>query len=152
MTQYFREGIEEMAEHNGLTYEETLEQLKQHYDGYHFSINSEDIFNPYSIINALDDKEFNSYWFTSGTPTFLIELMQQKNLDMMDLNDIWARAKRFDVPTETITDPVPVLFQSGYLTIKDMTSCWVCITSVFLIKKLDKAFRKVFANIIPLQR
>ncbi len=118
LTQYFREGIEEMAEHNGLTYEETLEQLKQHYDGYHFSINSEDIFNPYSIINALDDKEFNSYWFTSGTPTFLIELMQQKNLDMMDLNDIWARAKRFDVPTETITDPVPVLFQSGYLTIK----------------------------------
>ena len=67
LTQYFREGIEEMAEHNGLTYEETLEQLKQHYDGYHFSINSEDIFNPYSIINALDDKEFNSYWFTSGT-------------------------------------------------------------------------------------
>ena len=118
LTQYFREGIEEMAEHNGLTYEETLQQLKQHYDGYHFSINSEDIFNPYSIINALDDKEFNSYWFTSGTPTFLIELMQQKNLDMMDLNDIWARAKRFDVPTEMITDPVPVLFQSGYLTIK----------------------------------
>ena len=118
LTQYFREGIEEMAEHNGFTYEETLEQLKQHYDGYHFSINSEDIFNPYSIINALDDKEFNSYWFTSGTPTFLIELMQQKNLDMMDLNDIWARAKRFDVSTETITDPVPVLFQSGYLTIK----------------------------------
>ncbi len=118
LTQYFREGIEEMAEHNGLTYEETLEQLKLHYDGYHFSINSEDIFNPYSIINALDDKELNSYWFTSGTPTFLIELMQQKNLDMMDLNEIWARAKRFDVPTDTITDPVPVLFQSGYLTIK----------------------------------
>ena len=64
LTQYFREGIEEMAEHNGLTYEETLQQLKQHYDGYHFSINSEDIFNPYSIINALDDKELNSYWFT----------------------------------------------------------------------------------------
>ena len=64
LSHYFREGIEEMAEHNGLTYEETLQQLGQHYDGYHFSINSEDIFNPYSIINALDDKEFNSYWFT----------------------------------------------------------------------------------------
>ncbi len=72
----------------GLTYEETLEQLKQHYDGYHFSINSEDIFNPYSIINALDDKEFNSYWFTSGTPTFLVELLQQKNLDMLNLDDL----------------------------------------------------------------
>ena len=96
LTQYFREGIEEMAEHNGLTYEETLQQLKQHYDGYHFSINSEDIFNPYSIINALDDKEFNSYWFTSGTPTFLVELLQQKNLDMLNLDDLWIQASRFD--------------------------------------------------------
>ena len=86
LTQYFREGIEEMAEHNGLTYEETLRQLKQHYDGYHFSINSEDIFNPYSIINALDD--------------------------------LWIQASRFDTPTERLTDPIPVLFQSGYLTIK----------------------------------
>ena len=86
LTQYFREGIEEMAEHNGLTYEETLQQLKQHYDGYHFSINSEDIFNPYSIINALDD--------------------------------LWIQASRFDTPTERLTDPIPVLFQSGYLTIK----------------------------------
>lgn len=118
LTQYFREGIEEMAEHNGLTYEETLEQLKQHYDGYHFSINSEDIFNPYSIINALDDKEFNSYWFTSGTPTFLVELLQQKNLDMLNLDDLWIQASRFDTPTERLTDPIPVLFQSGYLTIK----------------------------------
>jgi hypothetical protein len=118
LTQYFREGIEEMAEHNGLTYEETLEQLKQHYDGYHFSINSEDIFNPYSIINALDDKEFNSYWFTSGTPTFLVELLQPKNLDMLNLDDLWVNDDRFDTPTEKLTDPIPVLFQSGYLTIK----------------------------------
>ena len=95
-----------------------MEQLKQHYDGYHFSIHSEDIFNPYSIINALDDKEFNSYWFTSGTPTFLIELMQQKNLDMLNLNDLWINDDRFDTPTEKLTDPIPVLFQSGYLTIK----------------------------------
>ena len=118
LTQYFREGIEEMAEHNGLTYEETLQQLKQHYDGYHFSINSEDIFNPYSIINALDDKEFNSYWFTSGTPTFLVVLLQQKNLDMLNLDDLWVNDDRFDTPTEKLTDPIPVLFQSGYLTIK----------------------------------
>lgn len=118
LTQYFREGIEEMAEHNGLTYEETLRQLRQHYDGYHFSINSEDIFNPYSIINALDDKEFNSYWFTSGTPTFLAELLQQKNLDMLNLDDLWINDDRFDTPTEKLTDPIPVLFQSGYLTIK----------------------------------
>ena len=114
----FRDGIKAMAEYNDLTVEETITQLKEHYDGYHFSPNCPDIFNPYSIINALDDKDFNSYWFTSGTPTFLIELLQKENIDMLHLDNIWARESRFDVPTERITDPIPVLYQSGYLTIK----------------------------------
>ena len=115
----FKEGIEAMAEHNGLTIEETIEQLKEHYDGYHFTPNCPDIFNPYSIINALDDKDFNSYWFTSGTPTFLIELLQQNGMDMLQLDNLWTRESRFDVPTDKITDPIPVLYQSGYLTIKE---------------------------------
>ena len=115
----FKEGIEALAEHNGLTIEETIEQLKEHYDGYHFTPNCPDIFNPYSIINALDDKDFNSYWFTSGTPTFLIELLQQNGMDMLQLDNLWARESRFDVPTDKITDPIPVLYQSGYLTIKE---------------------------------
>ena len=115
----FKEGIKAIAEHNGLTIEETIEQLKEHYDGYHFTPNCPDIFNPYSIINALDDKDFNSYWFTSGTPTFLIELLQQNGMDMLQLDNLWARESRFDVPTDKITDPIPVLYQSGYLTIKE---------------------------------
>ena len=115
----FKEGIEEMAEYNGLTFDETVEQLKQHYDGYHFSQNSPDIFNPYSIINALDDKDFNSYWFSSGTPTFLIELLQNNGVDMLRLNKLWVKDSRFDAPTDKITDPIPVLYQSGYLTIKE---------------------------------
>ena len=115
----FKEGIEEMAEHNGLNFEETMEQLKEHYDGYHFSPNSPDIFNPYSIINALDDKDFNSYWFSSGTPTFLIELLQNNGVDMLRLNKLWVKDSRFDAPTDKITDPIPVLYQSGYLTIKE---------------------------------
>lgn len=115
----FREGIEAMAAHNSLSFEETVEQLKEHYDGYHFTPNCPDIFNPYSIINALDDKDFNSYWFTSGTPTFLIELLQKNSIDMLQLDNLWARDSRFDVPTDTITDPIPVLYQSGYLTIKE---------------------------------
>ena len=115
----FKEGIEAMAEHNGMTVEETIQGLKDHYDGYHFTPNCTDIFNPYSIINALDDKDFNSYWFTSGTPTFLIELLQKNNMDMLQLDNLWARESRFDVPTDRITDPIPVLYQSGYLTIKE---------------------------------
>lgn len=115
----FKDGIEAMAAHNSLTFNETVEKLKEHYDGYHFTPNSPDIFNPYSIINALDDRDFNSYWFTSGTPTFLIELLQKNGIDMLQLDNLWARDNRFDVPTDSITDPIPVLYQSGYLTIKE---------------------------------
>lgn len=118
LTTYFKEGIEEMAQHNGLTYEETLAQLKTHYDGYHFSANGDDVYNPYSIINALDDKDFSNYWFASGTPTFLIEMLQKRNMDILALDNLWIQASRFDAPTERITDPIPILYQSGYLTIK----------------------------------
>lgn len=78
-----------MAQHNGLTYEETLAQLKTHYDGYHFSANGDDVYNPYSIINALDDKDFSNYWFASGTPTFLIEMLQKRNMDILALDNLW---------------------------------------------------------------
>ena len=115
----YQEDIQELADENELTYDEALAELRYHYDGYHFSAKSPGIYNPFSIINALDDKEFNSYWFTSGTPTFLVELLQKKGYDMLQLDDIWTSDKRFDAPTEKISDPVPVLYQSGYLTIKE---------------------------------
>lgn len=119
LLQFFRFGIHEMSEQNQLTYEETIEKLREHYDGYHFTAKGAGLYNPYSIINALDDKKFNSYWFSSGTPTFLIELLQKINLGMLDLDDIWAQESRFDVPTDDLADPIPVLYQSGYLTIKE---------------------------------
>ena len=115
----YQEDIQKLADENELTYDEALAELRYHYDGYHFSAKSPGIYNPFSIINALDDKEFNSYWFTSGTPTFLVELLQNKGYDMLQLDDIWTSDKRFDAPTEKISDPVPVLYQSGYLTIKE---------------------------------
>ncbi len=118
LTDTFKEGIEAMAAHNGLTFEQTVTLLQAHYDGYHFSPDGPDIFNPYSIINALDDKDFNSYWFTSGTPTFLIKLLQQCDMDILALDNLWVKDNRFDAPTEKMSDPVPVLYQSGYLTIK----------------------------------
>ena len=115
----YTEDIEAFAEENEMTYDEAVAALRNHYDGYHFSEKSPGIYNPFSIINALDDKELNSYWFSSGTPTFLVELLQKKGLDMLQLDDLWASDKRFDVPTEKISDPIPVLYQSGYLTIKE---------------------------------
>ena len=115
---HFEEDVKALAEENEMTYEEALAELKQQYDGYHFSGRGKDMYNPYSLFNTLDSNEFGEYWFSTGTPTFLIELLQEKHLDMLDLDEITATAGRFDTPTEKLTDPVPVLYQSGYLTIK----------------------------------
>ena len=115
---YFMDDIKDLAKDNGMNCDEALAELKHHYDGYHFSGRGADIYNPYSLFNTLDSNEFDDYWFSTGTPTFLIELLQKKHLDMLELDDITATAGRFDTPTEKLSDPVPVLYQSGYLTIK----------------------------------
>lgn len=73
-----------------MTYDEAVAALRYHYDGYHFSEKSPGLYNPFSVINALDDKKLNSYWFSLGTPTFLVELLQKKGLDMLQLDDLWA--------------------------------------------------------------
>ena len=113
-----RPDVEALAEKNGETYEEACEHLKRMYDGYHFSPECEDIYNPFSLLNALNDRTYDKYWFSSGTPTFLIELLRSHNFDIESLEGFRASAEQFDVPTESVTNPVPVLYQSGYLTIK----------------------------------
>lgn len=114
----FREGIAELAKANGMTFDEAVERLRQKYDGYHFSAHSPDIYNPYSLLNALMDKDFQNYWFSTGTPTFLLELLRKNNVLVTQLESIAASADRFDQPTERVSDPLPVLYQSGYVTIK----------------------------------
>jgi len=115
----FHDDIEDLAKAQNMTFNEAVAQLKFHYDGYHFSGNGADMFNPYSLLNTFRLNDFDSYWFSTGTPTFLIELLKEKNIDMLQMEDIWTSTDRFDTPTEKITDPIPVLYQSGYLTIKD---------------------------------
>lgn len=115
----FKDSIGMMAEANDMSYEQALAELRTQYDGYHFTANSPGVYNPYSIINALDDKKFTNYWFSSATPTFLIELLKNRGIDILQLDDLWTSESRFDVPTDEISDPIPVLYQSGYLTIKD---------------------------------
>ena len=116
----FQPEIEAMSEENNLTYEECLAKLKQRYDGYHFSSNLTDIYNPYCLLNALDEKSFGSYWFESGTPTFLIKMIRRMNFDVKTI------MKGFRVALNDIADyrlsytnVVPMMYQSGYLTIKE---------------------------------
>lgn len=110
--------IKQMAEANNQTYEDACKLLKQRYDGYHFSKHCEDIYNPFSLFNAFDAKEYKNFWFSTGTPTFLIDLLQEVNFDVRELEGVEATDEQFDAPTERITSPIPVLYQSGYLTIK----------------------------------
>ena len=115
----FKEDIERMAEANEYTYKEMYLRIKDRYDGYHFSAVSEDIYNPFSLLNALSDQAIANYWFATGTPTFLIRQMQHFKTDITSLDSLEAFASDFDLPTEAMKSALPLLYQSGYLTIKD---------------------------------
>ena len=112
--------IQSLAVKNKMTYDEAVAGLQRQYDGYHFSKNSPDIYNPFSLINSLSDGELINYWFATGTPTILTKLIKKFNMDPVELDKgIEATQDMFDAPTETASDPVPMLYQSGYLTIKE---------------------------------
>ncbi|WP_290762258.1 ATP-binding protein [Fibrobacter sp. UBA4297] len=111
--------IQALADKNGLTYDGACEALTRQYDGYHFSKNSPDIFNPFSLINALSKRELANYWFATGTPTILTRLMRKYKVDPTPFDTGFeATLDMFDAPTETAKNPIPMLYQSGYLTIK----------------------------------
>ena len=113
------EGIESMAAEYGCPADEMFERIKTRYDGYHFSKESEDIYNPYSLLNAFTDCELANYWFESGTPSFLIRQMKHFRTDITSLDRMEVSSSAFDKPTEAMTSALPLLYQSGYLTIKD---------------------------------
>ena len=113
------EDIDELAKAQELTREETIAELKENYDGYHFSAKSPDVFNPFSLLNCFSTKEFGAYWFTSGTPTYLINMMRKFKVVPTNLGKMYAKSSAFDAPTEDMTAITPLLYQSGYLTIKE---------------------------------
>lgn len=108
-----------LATHMKLTREEVLEKLKEHYDGYHFTWPSPDLYNPFSLLNAFADGKMNSYWFGSGTPTYLIEMLNKYGVAPQQIGGQKVFATAFDAPTEQMTNIIPLLYQSGYITIKD---------------------------------
>ena len=113
------DDIDALAEHLELSREETIQELKDHYDGYHFTWPSPDVYNPYSLLNCFAKQKMDSFWFGSGTPTFLIEKMKEFHVLPSQLGKVRAKAASFDAATERMTSLTPLLYQSGYLTIKD---------------------------------
>ena len=115
----FEEDIAMLAEEYECSPEDMRRRLKEQYDGYHFSGKSADIYNPFSVLKAFAQKEIKDYWFESGTPTYLINQMRHFHMDILSLDNVSATAADFDQPTEGMTNALPLLYQSGYLTIKN---------------------------------
>ena len=115
----FGEDIPRMAEEYECTPEEMFRKIKQRYDGYHFASRSEDIYNPYSLLNAFCNDELDNYWFDTGTPSYLIRQLKRHRTDITALDRLEVPSSAFDLPTEDMHDALPLLYQSGYLTIKD---------------------------------
>ena len=129
--------VDILAARMGLTRDEVLAKLKDNYDGYHFTWPSPDIYNPFSLLNAFADGKMNSYWFGSGTPTYLIEMLNKYHVIPQQIGDRKALAESFDAPTERITNITPLLYQSGYITIKDYSP----ITNLYLLDIPNKEVR-----------
>jgi hypothetical protein len=122
----FQYGIRKFAEKEGCTPEEMVNRLREQYDGYHFTKSMIDVFNPYSLLNAFSDCDLNSYWFQTGTPTLVINMLKaHKGEWIFDIENIDGTKSmalsRFNTPLEQATEPLPFLYQAGYLTIKECT-------------------------------
>ena len=115
----FAEPIHEMATSEGCSEEAIKERLKQHYDGYHFSEKMTDIYNPFSILNAFFNQAIRDYWFTSGTPSYLIRLMNHYHEGIDQLANNYYSLDAFINYKADVEYPLPMIYQSGYLTIKD---------------------------------
>jgi hypothetical protein len=120
LTQTFAPELHEFAEENNLTYEEVLAEMEKRYNGYHFAKSSVGVFNPFSLLNTFVSGDFLYYWFKTGTPTFLVKLLKETNFNILEFqNGVSISPESIDDYQVGGNDPVPILYQSGYLTIKD---------------------------------
>lgn len=142
IAKYFSEGIAELAAANELTEEECLAQLKERYDGYHFHPKAPGMYNPFSLLKTVSKKEFGSYWFETGTPTYLVQLLQFHHYNLEAMAKTQTSADVLDSIDGHDTNPIPVIYQSGYLTIKGYNSRFGTYLLGFPNKEVEEGFLK----------
>ena len=137
----FSDDIQELAAANGQTFEQACEQLKEDYDGYHFCPDSPGMYNPFSILNTFKSRRYGSYWFETGTPTYLVELLKKSSYDLDEMSHVETDA---DVLDSIFTDdnPIPVIYQSGYLTIKGYDKEFGIYELGFPNREVEEGFMK----------
>ena len=138
--------VKQMADANGISKDDCYKELKRWYEGYHFSKDGVDIYNPFGLMKALYHKEFDDYWFESGTPTFLVKEIKKHNMNLGDLDNVRRTEQQLAKIDNFNNDPVPLLYQSGYLTIKGYDSFLKRYTLSMPNKEIGEAFPKFILN------
>lgn len=140
MHRYFEESIQKLAERYEISYEETCARLKKRYDGYHFVEYGTGVYNPFSLLSTFRASKFGSYWFETGTPTFLVQLLQRENFYLPDLTQQQVSADMLNCIDTMDRNPIPVIYQSGYLTIKDYDEEFKVYTLGFPNEEVEEGF------------
>lgn len=139
--QYFEPELRNLGEALHLDYDATSLRLKENYDGYHFSEDSVDIYNPYSLLNTFYNNKLKDYWFETGTPTYLAELLMTNNFDLQRLiSEETSSTVLMSVDSVSSISPIPVLYQSGYLTIKGYDEDFALYALGFPNKEVENGF------------
>lgn len=138
--QYFDEDIHSLADKLSIDYTKACGLLKENYDGYHFCYNSVGMYNPFSLLSTFANMQIGSYWFETGTPTYLVELMKLHHYPVEEIEHIVTSGPVLDSIDAASTDPVPVIYQSGYLTIKDYNAEFENYTLGFPNREVEQGF------------
>ncbi len=148
---YFDESVAELAEANNLSIDECYGKLKDMYDGYHFSEESDGMYNPFSLLSTFRSRKFKEYWFETGTPTLLVNVMKQTSFDVTTLSDqVEVSVEDLSGMQDIINRPIPLFFQTGYLTIKDYDKEFNIYTLGFPNDEVKNGFLKfIFSYYVP---
>lgn len=136
----FEEDIRALGKANNKTEEETKAELKEKYDGYHFNEECVDIYNPFSILNTFANRKFGNYWFETGTPTYLVKLLKKNKSSIEELDGIEIDGKMLESIDTASQNPIPVIYQSGYLTIKGYDKVFETYILGYPNKEVEKGF------------
>ena len=147
--EYFPDSVRELAEANGLTEDECYRKLADMYDGYHFSEDSVGMYNPFSLLNTFAGQKFHDYWFETGTPTFLVKLLKQTGYDISRLSEdeVEIDTAMISGVNDYVNDPIPVMYQSGYLTIKGYDGMFGVYRLGFPNMEVKQGFMKMLLNV-----
>ncbi len=144
---YFDNSIKEIAEKNSMTCDEVCAELKELYDGYHFAPNTAGMYNPFSLLNTFKKRRLGDYWFQTGTPTFLVQMLRKKDYDLQNLQLDKISAGALNTVDSMTASPIPLLYQSGYLTIKDYDERFRLYQLGFPNREVEEGFMQ---SLLPL--